>query len=351
MKTTNEIYAEMKRCCEERTGLALPDGGDMAVRLYAAAAQLESLWAQADFLERQSFPQTASGEYLERQAAMRGLNRRASAKSVGVVRFHIASALTEALTVPAGTRCETATETAFVTTAAATIPAGSLYADAPAEAVSAGAGGNVPAGSITVTPLPPTGITRCSNPAPFAGGAEEETDEALRSRVLSSYKKLPNGANAAYYELQALSVPGVAAAGVYPKLRGAGTVDVVISSLSGVPADALVSAVQSRLNAQREICVDIDVSAPTAAPVAVTASVKAGAGYTYAAVKTAVEQAVAAFFSGELLGRDVLRAELCAVIYSVPGVINYTLTAPAADVTAQWNTLPTAGTVTITEMS
>ena len=45
----------------------------------------------------------------------------------------------------------------------------------------------------------PIGVVQCTNPAAFSGGCDAESDEALRGRVLASYQRLPNGANAAYY--------------------------------------------------------------------------------------------------------------------------------------------------------
>ena len=50
----------------------------------------------------------------------------------------------------------------------------------------------------------PVAITACTNPKAFSGGSDLEDDEALRSRILESYQRLPNGANAAWYEQTAI---------------------------------------------------------------------------------------------------------------------------------------------------
>lgn len=60
----------------------------------------------------------------------------------------------------------------------------------------------------------PVGVTACSNPEAFSGGSDPEEDESLRARILESYQRLPNGANAAYYQQVAMSHTGVAAATV-----------------------------------------------------------------------------------------------------------------------------------------
>jgi uncharacterized phage protein gp47/JayE len=55
----------------------------------------------------------------------------------------------------------------------------------------------------------PAGVVSCGNLEPFFGGMRtRKGDEELRKRVLASYKKLPNGANAAYYETQVLNMDG-----------------------------------------------------------------------------------------------------------------------------------------------
>ncbi|MBS7365964.1 MAG: hypothetical protein KIG31_05170 [Oscillospiraceae bacterium] len=65
MKTTEEIYAALKENFESASGLALNDGGDMALRFMALAAQLESLYYEADFVATLGMPQTASGGNLD----------------------------------------------------------------------------------------------------------------------------------------------------------------------------------------------------------------------------------------------------------------------------------------------
>ncbi len=87
MKEMNEIYSEMVEGLERKTGVCLSGGGEMALRLYAVAAELSSLWAQVEWTKSQSFPQTASGENLDLHAYARGLERTASVAASGNIRF------------------------------------------------------------------------------------------------------------------------------------------------------------------------------------------------------------------------------------------------------------------------
>ena len=74
--TVEKIYQEMAEVFRRETGMNLAGDGDMAVRLYAVAAQIYALYVQADWVGRQCFPQTAQGEFLDRHAQLRGLERR-----------------------------------------------------------------------------------------------------------------------------------------------------------------------------------------------------------------------------------------------------------------------------------
>ncbi len=278
MRTLDEIYEELKSDVQSRTGLALNDGGDMAIRLRAFAYQIFSLSVQQEYVRRQMFPQTAEGEHLDYHAQMRGIERRGAVKAKGKIRFSIDEAVENDLAVAAGTSCMTEAGIEFVTTQSAAIGAGDLFCEAEAEAKEAGSAGNVPAGSICYMMLAPKGVAACTNPEGFYDGSDAEGDESLRERVVSTYRTLPNGANKAYYEKTARSCEGVAGVVVLPKNRGRGTVDVIISSGAGMPSDELVQAVADRLDADREICVDIDVYAPEPVSVDVTAQLLPGGG-------------------------------------------------------------------------
>ncbi len=351
MKEWTEIYEQMRGTFAQRAGFVPSEGCDSAVRLYALAAELQSLLMQADWVLDQSFPQTAQGTYLDYHAETRGITRGAAEKAAGVIRFAAADKVTAACPIEKGTVCMTAEGVRFETTEDAAIAVGSQWADVPAQAVEAGAGGNVIAGTVTLLSAMPVGVVQCTNPAAFSGGCDAESDEALRRRVLASYQRLPNGANAAYYEQEAMRYPGVAAAKAVGRARGIGTVNVVIATHAGVPDAALLAAVETDLQKKREIAVDVKVLAPAVETVAVTAALKAAPGYTFAEVKAGAQSALEALFTGELLGKSVTTARLLTLLCGVEGVENVHLTAPAADVAVGSTELPMLGTVTLSELT
>ena len=346
-KTIESIYSEMLAVFGEASGY-LPSGScDLAARLYAAAAQIQGLYLQAQWLLDQSFPQTAAGEYLDRHAQLRGLSRSIATCAVGTLRFGLSAAIGGDLAVKSGTVCMTRDGVRFATTDDAVLRAGALYVDVPAMALEPGRQGNVAANTVTIMAAMPVGVKACTNPEAFSGGEDEESDEGLRQRLLDSYRRLPNGANAAYYEQTALSRTGVAAAVAVGRPRGVGSVDLYIATDAGVPDDVLLSEVNAYLQEKREISVDLRVLAPTAKPVNIQVAIQPASGYTFEAARADADAALRAAFTGVMLGKEVTLAFLGNLLYNLDSIQNYSFAAPSADTLASPTVLPCLGSVTI----
>ena len=350
MRTVEEIYSELAAEFAARTGQEAGQSGEMAARLYAVAAQVCALEAQSEWTARQCFPQTAAGEHLDMHAVLRGIVRREAGRAQGTLRFSVDRAAAADLDIPVGTVCMTAGQVRFETTEEGKIPAGSTWGEVRAQAVAPGHSGNVGSGTVLSMAVAPVGVSRCGNPTPFGGGTDREGDEELRLRVLETFKRLPNGANAAFYEMGAMGFPEVAAAAVLPRRRGIGTVDVVVATAAGMPDALLLERIRDYYRERREIAVDVAVVKPEAKQVHVAAEIAPAEGQDFQAVKAKVEGAVAAWFNGGRLGKAVLRAELGQLIFGVEGVANYAVTAPAADVVIAADQLPRLGNLTVTRL-
>ena len=346
----DELYNELMAAFAEATGMEAAGSGDLAARMYAVAAQLWGLYVQCDWVNRQCFPQTAQGEYLDLHAQLRGVERREATAAEGVLRFTVDAAGAADREIAAGTVCMTAGLTRFETIEAGTLEAGETSVDIRARALEAGSAGNVAAGTILQMAVAPVGVSRCTNPVAFTGGTDREDDETLRARVLETYRRLPNGANAAFYQQGALSFDEVAAAVVIPRPRGVGSVDVVVSTAAGAPSAELLEELEDYFEARREIAVDVQVRAPEMETVDVTVQVAAEEGQDAQAVQDAVEAALRGWFDGRRLGQSVLRAALGELVFHVEGVANYALTAPAADVAVEVDVLPRLGTLAVEAM-
>ena len=128
-----------------------------------------------------------------------------------------------------------------------------------------------------------------------------------------------------------------------------GAIQAKINDLRADGTDKVVD-IQNTLDSQREICVDIQVKTPSTQAVDVTVYLQAQEGYDLSEVSARVSTALNGYFSGTLLGAGVLRARLGNLVYNVPGVANYNLVKPAADVTPAAGVLPVAGTLTVGAM-
>ncbi len=159
---------------------------------------------------------------------------------------------------------------------------------------------------------------------------------------------MPNGANAAFYQQEALSFPEVAAATVVARPRGVGTVDVFLATAAGLPDSGAAGTGWRPIwrNGAKSPWM-FRSKAPEVRTVDVSVQVAARPGADFDTVRQAVESAVRGWFDGRLLGQSVLRAQLGALIFGVEGVENYALTAPAADVAAAVDELPQLGTLTV----
>lgn len=349
MRDLTEIYQALVSTYEEQSGHSA-DGCDLSVRLYAAAAQIQALEQQADWVLDQSFPQTAQGIYLERHGVVRGIRRTEASYAEGVLRFSVRSASTVDLNIPVETVCMTSAGLRFQTTQAAVLSAGSLSVDVPAKAMEAGIAGNVATGTVSILAACPVGVTACTNPQAFNGGSDAEDDERLRERILESYQRLPNGANASYYRQIAMQHSGVVSATVIGRARGVGTVDVYIATEAGVPSQKLLEEVQADLQEKREIAVEVKTLAPVIQRVNVAIQLEVSKNPGFETVREEVEHAIAGYFNGRRLGKPVWLAELGQLIFAVSGVKNYHISAPASDQAADQTVLPLLGTLTVTEM-
>ena len=216
-------------------------------------------------------------------------------------------------------------------------------------ALEPGKQGNVAAGSVTIMAAMPVGIKACTNPEAFSGGDDEEDDSSLRRRLLDSYLRLPNGANAAYYEQTALSRTGVAAALAVRCPRGVGSVDLYVATDAGIPDQDLLRELNDYLQEKREISVDLRVLAPTAKAVNISVAVQPAGGFTFDQARSDADAALRAAFTGAMLGREVTLAFLGNLLYELESVQNYRFTRPSADMAASPTVLPCLGSVTISD--
>ncbi len=321
--------------------------GDYAIRANAVAAAIEGLYQHQQWMARQILPDTADSDFLERWASLYGLSRLVASAATGSVDF----SGTPATAVPIGTEVRTVAGVAYQTTAPGVLSGGGT-ATIAAQAVAAGAAGNIADNTALTLTSAPAGVDSTALSGAMTGGADAESDAELLTRLLTRIQLPPHGGAAHDYLAWALSVPGVAAAYVYPSRRGLGTVDVVITADGGLPGAPLIAAVQAVIDAERPVTADALVFGPTAVPVAVTGILTLASGYLLADVSAAIATALAAYFATLKPGDTVYLNRIRAVISDTAGVVDFVLSAPAANVTTlvddTHTQLATLGAITLT---
>lgn len=128
-------------------------------------------------------------------------------------------------------------------------------------AVTPGSSGNLAAGTVLAWESPPSGAdSTVTLKAPLRGALDAESDPSLLGRTRQRMQTPPKGGTAADFRFWAESVPGVFRAYVYPLRGGMDSVHTVVttagSGLARVPSDAVRSAVDVEVAADRSVTVE-----------------------------------------------------------------------------------------------
>lgn len=299
------------------------------------------LYGFIEWLSRQIIYDTAEAEYLERWATIWGINRLPAAAAAGSVTFTIAAGAV----VPAGTLLQALDGVQFETISDSV--ASGLTATALVESVDSAAAGNRAAGETLSLVSPIVGVQSSAVAGELAGGADIETDDALRARLLARIQQPPQGGADYDYVAWAKEVPGVTRAWCYPEELGAGTVTVRFmrdDDATAIPSSGEVAAVQAHIDSVRPVTARPTVVAPVAAPVNFTI---AGLSPATAAVKAAVEAELADLLLREAVpGGTILLSHIRAAISAATDENDYSLTTPSANVTNTTGQISTMGVVT-----
>lgn len=319
---------------------------DYAIRANAVGAAIEGLYQHQQWLARQILPDTADADFLERWTSLYGLIRKPAAAATGSLNF----SGTPGSAIAIGTEAKTVSGVAFVTTVGGVIGGGGTV-DLAAQAVVPGIAGNQTAATALTLTAAPAGVLSNASIQTMTGGTDTESNAELLARLLTRIQQPPHGGAAHDYVAWALEVAGVIHAYVYPLRRGLGTVDVVITASGGLPSAPLIASTQTHIDGQRPVTADCLVLGPTAVPVAVTAALTLS-GTTLAAASATINAGLTAYFATLKPGDTAYRNRIAALIADTAGVVDFNLTAPAANVATLVDSthteLATLGAVTLT---
>lgn len=315
---------------------------DVEVLARVLAGASHALHGYIDWLSRQVIYDTADAEMLDRWATIWGVPRHAPFTASG----NITLTGTTGTVIPAGTSLVRTDGAEYTTDADATLAAGT--ATAAVTASLAGDSGNSLIGSSLSLASPISGANSVATVATggLAGGADQEDDAALRSRLTFRIQNPPHGGASFDYVTWALEVSGVTRAWVYPEELGLGTVTVRFvrdDDASVIPDAGEVAAVQAYIDALRPVTADVTVVAPVAVPLDFTIALTPNT----AAVKSAVTAELTDLLRREAEpARTILLSRIREAISIAAGETNHVLTVPAADVTHTTGQMATMGTIT-----
>lgn len=328
-----------------------------------------------DWIAKQSIPFTADNEYLQAWGALKGVNQGGPEPSTGGTTF----TGTVGKTIPALTQM-IRSDGAIFQTAIDFIVGGSQTVEVTGTAVVSGAAGNTDIGSLMTLGVAIDGInTNGIVTTQYTGGTDTQSQDSYRSEVMEIYAAPPQGGDAQDYITWSLAVPGVTRAWVRPNGAGSGTVvvypmfDVSEAAHDGFPQGTDgVAAGEDRdtVAAGDQLAVANYIFGPLRQPVTalvyVSAPLAQQQNFTIdslspntAAMKTAIAAAIVDVFlregtvggarlqSGQV-GGTIPLASIYSAIDAIPGLLDFVITSPLADIVAPTGYLSVLGTITWT---
>lgn len=331
-------------------GIDKREGSIIYDALAPAAAELAQMYVELDLNANLRFPDTASGEYLDRSIAWSGVKRKlaSNAQLRGV--FYSGSG--EPLDIPIGSRFSLG-ELNYV--AVERMSAGNFRM----ECETAGSEGNRHFGALIpidyITDLGRGELTEL-----LVAGEDTEEDEVLYERYQEKVSRPITSGNRFQYELWAREITGVGRARAFPLWAGPGTVKVVLlDNGMKAPAAPVVEAVQQYIDPTQDgmgegaapIGAIATVVGATEIPINISVKVTLATGATLEEVKEQLEQGAAEYFRDLAFTDQLIRyTRIQGIILGIPPVIDYSdllVNGGAMNIEIGMDDVAVLGTVTV----
>lgn len=314
------------------------------------ALVLHPVYLRLAGLYRQMFASTADETHLEgRHAYERGIRRKRSSRASGAV----TTTGTADAVYPAG--LQYISGNLVFETVGESVADGAGAVTFQVQSVERGSVANLPAAtSLTFAnpgAYPDLASTATVGVAGLGGGADKESVESLRARVLEHKRRPPQGGAEPDYAGFARDVAGVTHAWSKSFVNGPTTIGVWFlfeGRPNGIPTAADVETVDAAIAARRLIRVGFAVNAPVA--VAVPMTIKLSPDEV--ALRVRVEAAIATMFAERVrpgLPDDdfvLPTAWISEAISDTLGEDRHTLSVPAADIVFTAGNYPVPGVIT-----
>lgn len=321
-----------------------------------------------DWIAKNAVPYTASDEYLAAWAALKRVFRKpaTAATSPNVLITGSPGAIVPAGTVlnrTDGYRYRTDSSITISSTGAVSSSITAMLPDPLLDSTGGGEAGNAIAGTLLALDVAIAGVqSQCQLIEPATGGADIESEDNFRTRMLLAYQNTPQGGNNSDYRGWALEVPGVTRAWVSPRAMGAGTVTIYIMCDGNVSggwpqgtdgASQYEWGVKKATGDQLRVADHIYPLRPVTALVYVASPIKRTIDFVIDGIinassdtTTAINAAIDAAFFDVTPGGWFLLSDLN--INLVSGTSGFVITSPATNVKLNTGELPVRGSVTYT---
>lgn len=310
---------------------------------------LFEVYLRIEWLYRQIFASTATGEHLDRHAYEVGLSRKPAAYARGTATVTgIPSEL-----VPAGRRFVRVDGRVYRTVDNVTIPS-SGKATITLQSVDPGRAVNTAATTVLARETHYDELTADATVTArgLIGGANAESDDALRERILFRRRNPPMGGALHDYRIWAEAVVGVRKAFVSVYADGGRMVAVYVLGdglgTDAIPDPSLIEAVAARIAEERPVTAIATVTRPVARTIDITLE---GLTPSSQAVREEVERELIDLFyeraSVALPGtvQSFPRSWITSAIDAAAGEERHRLVAPADDVPLTAGQYPVLGTI------
>lgn len=236
------------------------------------AAAVTSNHANVAAAKNDLIPDTASGPYLDRWASIRGVVRKGATPARKADALRIVG--TAATNIPDASELLHSSGLRYMTVGANVIPVDG-FVDADVVAIDVGSQTRLAKGEQLTFSVPIAGIEEIAELQLDLDedGEDQESDGALRERVLNRFANPPLGGAANDYEQWALAELGIAAAFAYPLRKGVGSVDLAAlhagSGTARILTEGERDALEATVDAKRPVGVNFRVLTVVAEPTAI----------------------------------------------------------------------------------
>lgn len=307
------------------------------------AGAVHGLYGYQQWIANQIMMDTCDADTLARWGSILGVPRKAASAATGNVLFTGASGTV----VPMGTAITRTDGWTYTTTGDGTL--GSGGAVIPVVAATAGSNGDCAAGMTLACVSPVAGVNAGAtvDASGIGGGADAESVDAWRLRVLARVQTPPRAGTREDYVEWALEVPGVTRAWAYPQELGAGTVTVRCMTDDAVdgpfPDAATITALQAQLDNTAPVGCTPYAYAPIAAPLDPVIHIVPDTTILRAQVTAALADLLVREATP---GGTIPLTHFADAIGEVEGITDYDLTTPSSAVAEPAGSMTTLGAIT-----